>query len=152
MIVIAFVLIMPINSTYDFEGLFTIDLPMGQDYWNVAWCHPNGALGCAKEYWERDAGCEIDRDEIVIYYYDNSLVCDGESNAWQHAINDLTTSYLYEIYQNDGDSIVLINDLGMRNMPPYLVGKVNNDGSQVVFVGGHNLDDLKKCANTVKFE
>ena len=109
-------------------------------------------MGCAKEYWERDAGCEIDRDEIVIYYYDNSLVCDGESNAWQHAINDLTTSYLYEIYQNDGDSIVLINYLGMRNMPPYLVGKVNNDGSQVVFVGGHNLDDLKKCANTVKFE
>ena len=143
---------MPISSTYDFEGLFTIDLPMGQEYSNVAWCHPNGALGCKNEYWEKDAGCEIDGSEKVIYYYDNSLVCEGESNAWGHAINDLTTSYLYKVYQNDGELIVLTNDIGMRNMPPYLVGKVNDDGSEVVFVGGHNLDDLKKCASTIKFE
>lgn len=152
MAVVALIFIMPISSTYDFDGLFTVDLPIGQEYWNVAWCHPNGSLGCKNEYWEKDAGCEINGDEIVIYYYDDSLLSDGESSAWQHAINDLTNSYFYEVNQNDGNLVVLTNDIGMRNMPPYLVGKVNNEGSKVVFVGGHNLDDLKKCANTVKFE
>ncbi|WP_406537106.1 hypothetical protein [Methanobrevibacter sp.] len=143
---------MPINSTYDFDGLFTIDLPRGQNYWNVAWCHSNGALGCKNEYWEKDAGCEINGNEVVIYFYNNSLLSDGESNAWQHAINDLTSSYFYKVDQNDGNLIVLTNDIGMRNMPPYLVSKVNNDGSKVVFVGGHNLDDLKKYADSIEFK
>ena len=143
---------MPISSTYDFEGLFTIDLPIGQEYQNVAWCYANGALGCKNEYWEKDAGCDIDGNEIVIYYYNNSLLDDGESNAWQHAINDLTNSYFYEVEENDGNLVVLKTDIYMHNTPPYLVGKVNNEGSKVVFVGGYNLDDLKKCANTVKFE
>ena len=53
--VVALVLIMPISSTYDFDGLFTVDLPMGQEYSNVAWGYANGALGCKNEYWEKDA-------------------------------------------------------------------------------------------------
>ncbi len=142
---------MPISSNQDFDGLFTMDVPLGQHYSDVAWCWANGALGCAKEYWEDNAGCEIDGDEIVIYYYNNSLLVEGESNAWQHAINDLTTSYLYEIYQNDGDSILLTNDIGMSNMPPYLIGKVNDDGSKAVFVGGYNLDVLKKYSDSIEF-
>jgi hypothetical protein len=143
---------MPINSTQDFEGLFTMDVPLGQHYADVAWCRPNGRLGCEKEFWEDNAGCQIDDDEMVIFYYDNSQIVGGESNAWQHAINDLTTSYLYEISQNDEDAIVLTNDIEMQNLPQYLVGKVNNDGSKVVFVGGYNLDDLKSYANSVAFK
>lgn len=142
---------MPINSTYDFEGIFTADLPRGQEYSDVVWCNDYGALGCKNEYWEKNAGCEINGEEVVLYYYDNSLLVDGESNAWQHAINGLTTSYFYEISHRDGKSIVLTNDIEMKNLPPYLVGRVNDDGSQVVFVGGYNLDDLKKIADSIEF-
>ena len=143
---------MPINSTQDFDGLFKMKVPLGQHYSNEAWCWSSGALGCKNEYWEKNADCELDGNEMVILYYNNSLLSDGESNAWQHTINGLTTSYFYEIYQNDGNLIILTNDMGMRNMPTYLVGKVNDDGSEVVFVGGHNLDNLKKYASSIEFE
>ena len=143
---------MPINSSQDFDGEFTMDIPLFQHYSDVAWCRANGALGCAREYWEDNAGCEIDGNEFVVYYYNNSQPVEGESNAWQHAINDLTGSYLYSVYQDTGDMIILTNDIGMRNMPQYLVGKVNNDESKVVFVGGYNLDDLKNHADSVEFK
>lgn len=143
---------MPISSTQDFDGLFTMNVPLGHHYSDVAWCRSNGALGCAKEYWEDDSGCEIDGNEMVCYFYDNSQLVEGESNAWQHAVNDLTVSYLYKVYQDDGNSLVLTNDIGMRNMPPYLVGKVNEDGSKAVFVGGYNLNNLKKSADSIEFK
>lgn len=152
MIGVALIFIMPINSTYDFDGIFSVDLPSGRNYWNVAWCHDNGALGCKNEYWDKDAGCEINGDEVVVYYYNNSLIDETESNAYQHAINVLTKTYLYYVYQNDGNSIILKNDLGMNAVPPYLVGKVSEDGNEVVFVGGHQLDDLKKYADSVEFK
>lgn len=142
---------MPIHSTYDFEELFTMELPRGQNYWNVAWCHPNGGLGCHKEYWERDAGCEINPGEVVIYYYDTSLLPDGQSNVGQYAVNVLTTSYLYYFYKNDGDLVVLRNDIGMTNVPQYLVGTISEDGSEAVFVGGYDLGDLKEYARSVEF-
>ena len=46
----------------------------------------------------------------------------------------------------------MTNDIGMRNMPPYLVGTANDDGSEAVFVGGHNLNDLKRYAHSVEFK
>ena len=139
------------HSNQDFDGHFMMEVPFGDHYSNVAWCWANGALGCEGEYWEDSAGCELDDGEMIIYYYNNSLLCDGESNAWQHAVNGLTTSYLYEIYQNDGNSLVLTTNIGMRNMPPYLVGKANQDGSEAVFVGSKNLDDAMRYANTIEF-
>lgn len=99
-----------------------------------------------------DTGCELEDDDIMICYYNDSYLVEGESNAWQHAVNALTTSYLYEIAQDDGNSLVLTNDIGMRMMPPYLVGVKNDDASKAVFVGGYHLDDLKKYANSVEFK
>lgn len=152
MIIIALVLAMPaLCLAQNFDGLFTVDVPVGQHYSNVAWCLPNGRLGCANEYWEDNADCEIDGNEIVIYYYDNSLLVEGESNALQHALHGLNTSYLYKIHGRDGNLFVLSNDIGMRKMPPYLVGVANDEGSEVVFVGGNNLNDLKRYASSVKF-
>ena len=145
-------MIFPISSSQDFDGNFTMNVPFREHYTNVAWCWANGALGCADEYWEDNAGCDLDENEMVIYYYDNSLLCDGESDACQHALNALTTSYLYDLYQNDGNSLVLKTDLNMHNTPTYLVGKANADESKVVFVGGHNLNDLKKYADTIEFK
>ena len=142
---------MPINSTQNFDGLFTMDVPIGQHYNNDGWCWASGGLGCAKEYWEENAGCEIDNDEMVVYYYDTSVLVDGESNTVQHALKTLNTSYMYHINQNDGNFFVLTNDIGMRNIPPYIVGVANDDGSEVVFVGGYNLNDLIKRADSVEF-
>jgi hypothetical protein len=151
-VAVAFFVLMPISSTQDFDGLFTMKVPLGQHYKNSAWCWSSGALGCKNEYWEENADCELSGDEMVIYYYNNSLLSNGESNVWQHAINGLTTSYFYEVYKNDGNSIILKDDDGMRDKPRYLVGKVNGDGSEVVFVGGHNLDNLKKYADSIEFK
>ena len=97
---------MPINSTQNFDGLFTMDVPIGQHYNNDGWCWASGGLN---------------------------------------------TSYMYHINQNDGNFFVLTNDIGMRNIPPYLVGVANDDGSEVVFVGGYNLNDLIKRADSVEF-
>ena len=138
--------------TQNFDDLFTMNTQIGKHYSDVAYCLPNGALGCQKEYWEENSGCEINDDECVVYYYDNSWLVDGESNAWQHAINTLTGTYLYNISQEEGDLAILTNDLGARNMPPDLVGVSNNDGSKVVFVGGFYLENLKACANSVVFK
>lgn len=141
----------PINSTQDFDGHFTMKVPLGEHYRDVAWCLPNGALGCACEYREKDSSCEVTEGEMVVYYYNDSQLVEGESNAWQHAVNDLNKSYLYQIQPNDGNLLILTNDIGMRSMPPYLVGMPSDDKSEAVFVGGYNLEDLKNSANTIKF-
>lgn len=57
---------MPINSNQDFDGLFAMDVLIGQHYSDVAWCTANGALGCANEYLEDNAGCEIDGNECCL--------------------------------------------------------------------------------------
>ncbi len=150
-VIIALVVIMPITSTQDFDGNFTMEVPFCSHYSNVAWCWANGALGCSDEYWEENAGCDLDENEMVVYYYDDSLLMDGESNAFQHAVNDLTSTYLYEICQNEGNSLVLKTDYSMHNTPKYLAGKVNDDASKVVFVGGQNLDDVMQYADTIEF-
>lgn len=154
-IVIAFIALLALGSfnfaSQDFDGLFTMEVPLGQHYSNFAWCWSNGALGCLNEYREDNAGCYIENGDMVIYYYNNSCLVDNEANAYEHALNALTTSYLYEYKGNDGDLIVLTNDIGMKAMPPYLVGKSSDDGSEIVFVGGKNLDDIKKYADTIEF-
>jgi hypothetical protein len=40
----------------------------------------------------------------------------------------------------------------MRNLPEYVVGVTNDDGSKVVFVGGYDLNMLKKYAKSVEFK
>lgn len=87
---------------------------------------------------------------IVVYYYNNSLLSQGESNALEHSLNVLTKSYLFQP-QQDSDFIILTNDVGMKAVPSYLAGVSNDDGSEVVFVGGRNLNDVKHYASTVEF-
>ena len=101
---------------------------------------------------DEDTGCELEQDDIIVCYYNDSYLVEGESNAWQHAVNGLTTSYFYQVVQDDGNLLVLTNDIGMKMMPPYLVGVKNNDGSKAVFVGGYHLDNLKNYANSVEFK
>ncbi|MGX8694292.1 MAG: hypothetical protein ACSW71_05225, partial [Methanobrevibacter sp.] len=123
MIILALTSIMAVTSfksNQDFDGLFTMDIPAGQHFTDVAYCLPNGALGCSREYLDDNTGCELEQDDIMIFYYNDSYLVKGESNAWQHAVNDLTTSYFYQVVQDDGNSLVLTNDLGMKVMPPYL--------------------------------
>lgn len=138
-------------SNQNFEGKFTMDVPMGKHYQDVAYCYPNGGLGCIAEYVDTGSDDYFEEGDIIVYYYNNSLLVDGESNAWQHAINGLTTSYLFKLDHNDGDLTILTNDLDMNAIPHYLVGKSNDDGSEAVFVGGNNLDDVKRYAGTVEF-
>lgn len=153
--IIAFIALFALSSlnfaSQDFDGLFTMDVPLGQHYSNVAWCKPSGGLGCLNEYWEDNAGCDIEEGDMVIYYYNNSGLVDNEANAREHALNTLTTSYMYEYNGNDGDLIVLTNDIDMKAMPPYLVGKSSGDDSEIAFVGGKNLDDIKRYAGTIEF-
>ena len=138
-------------SKQDFEGLFTMNVPLGKHYSNTAYCWPNGGLGSKCEYWEDNAGCDIEDGDIVVYYYNNSLLVDGESNALEHALKGLTTSYLYHLSES-GDLIVLTNDKDMTKMPPYLAGKSSKNGDEVVFVGGRSLNDVKHYANTIEFK
>ena len=146
------VFVFPVNLfAQDFDGHFTMNVPVGKQYRDISYCLPNGGLGSEAEYWEVNAGCDIEEGDIVVYYYNNSLLAEGESNAWQHALNGLTTSYLYQRASNDGNLVVLTNDIDMKKMPPYLAGKSNEDGSEAVFVGGKNLDDIKRYANTIEF-
>ena len=139
------------SSTQDFDGHFTMEIPSGTHYSDVAWCWANGALGCKGEYWDDDSDCVIGEKDIVVYYYNNSLLGDGESNAFEHAVNGLNTSYLFKIYQYDGDLIILTNDLGMRRVPTFLVGKSSETGDEAVFVGGRDLDYVKHYADTIEF-
>ena len=151
MALISIIAVTSIKSSQDFDGLFKMNIPIGQHFTDVAYCLPNGALGCSREYLDDNTGCELEDDDIMICYYNDSYLVEGESNAWQHAVNGLTTSYFYQIAQNDGDLLVLTNDMGMKMMPPYLVGVKTADGSKAVFVGGYHLDDLKNYANSVEF-
>ena len=141
-----------LTPTQDFDGLFTMNVPMGKHYWDAAWCHSNKALGCSKEYWDENGDCLIDSDDFVVYYYNDSQVSEMGSNAWQHAVDTLTTTFLYEVYQTDGNLLILHNNVDMRNLPEYLVGVSNDDGSEAVFVGGYDLNMLKSYANSVEFK
>ena len=137
----------------DFDGSFSMNVLAGQHYSDVAYCRPNGALGCARKYWEdSNDDCAIDENDMVVYYYNNSLLVDGEANAYDHALEALTDSYLYNLQATDGKLIILTNGISMKNLPPYLAGVANEDGSEVVFVGGFHLDELKKYADSIEFK
>ena len=142
----------PNPSNQDFDGYFTMDVPLGKHYSDVAYCRANGGLGCKCEYWEDNAGCDILDGDIVVYYYNNSLLTGQESDVFEHAINGLTTSYMFQLISRDGDLFILAGDGDMSGVPSYLAGKSNHDGSEAVFVGGRNLDDVKHYANTIKFK
>ena len=155
-IVLAFICIMGVysvsHSRENFDGIFEMDVPHGQHFEDKASCLPNGKLGCIKEYWEVDSGCQMDEGDIVVFYYDDSYLVDGESNSWEHSINTLTGTYFYKNPKYVGKLLILTNDLGSTSMPPYIVGVHNDDGNKVVFVGGYHLEDLMKYANSVEFK
>ncbi len=139
------------SSNQDFDGLFTMDVPLGKHYSDTAYCRANGGLGSKCEYLEDNAGCDIEEGDIVVYYYNTSLLTGGESNALEHVLNGLTTSYFYQA-SKEGDLIILTNDEDMKKMPPYLAGKSSENGDEVVFVGGRSLNDVKHYANTIEFK
>lgn len=130
-----------------------MNVPLGQHYSDAVWCYSNKPLGCAKEYLnDDDANGVIDEDEFAVYYYDDSQVRGGYSNAADYSIDVLTKSFVYDFYQSDGDMLVFNNDIGMTNLPKYVVGVRSADNSKVVFVGGYDLDMLKSYASSVKFK
>lgn len=143
-----------VYSSQDFDGLFTMDVPLGKHYEDQSYCYQNKPLGCAKQYVDaNDENCIIDEDEFAVYYYDDSLVFGSESNVAEHSVHVLTTTFLYEFYGEDGNLLILENQVeGMQNLPLYVVGAINDDGSKVVFVGGYDLNKLKNYAKSVKFE
>lgn len=136
----------------DFDGHFTMDVPFNCHYSNVAWCWDGGGLGCRCEYWEDYAGCELSDGEMIVFYYNESLLCDDETSLLRQTINTLNKTYMYQVWPAEGDLMILTNDLDMKNVPPYLVGKESYDGSEIVFVGCRNLDDAKQYANTIEFK
>ncbi len=138
----------PVNSYQSFDDKFYVNTQPGEHYEDVAWCRANGALGCAAEYWEDDAGCEIDGDEVVIYYYNESIIAD-ESSVYEHVKRSLTTTYLYEEQQHKGKIIFFTCTIEMRNMPRYIACVGHND--EVVCVGGNNLDKIEQYAESVTF-
>ena len=156
MVIMALVCITAVNSfassSQDFDGLFTMDVPLGQHYSDLTWCHSNKALGCTKQYCEDNSDCVIGENGFAVYYYDDSQLSVGESNAAEHAVHVLTTTFIYDFYQSDGDLIILHNNITMRNLPEYVVGVTNDDGSKVVFVGGYDLNNLKRYADSVEFK
>lgn len=156
MVILALVCVTAVNSfatsSQDFDGLFTMDVPLGQHYSDLTWCHSNKALGCTKQYCEDNSDCVIGEDDFAVYYYDDSTLPVGESNAADHAVHVLTTTFIYDFYQSDGDLIILHNNIDMRNLPEYVVGVRNDDSSKVVFVGGYDLNMLKKYAKSVEFK
>ncbi len=156
MVILALVCVTAVNSfatsSQDFDGLFTMDVPLGQHYSDLTWCHSNKALGCTKQYCEDNSDCVIGEDDFAVYYYDDSRLPVGESNAADHAVHVLTTTFIYDFYQSDGDLIILHNNIDMRNLPEYVVGVRNDDSSKVVFVGGYDLNMLKKYAKSVEFK
>ena len=155
-VILALVCVTAVNSfatsSQDFDGLFTMDVPLGQHYSDLGWCYSNKPLGCTKQYCEDNSDCVIGKDDFAVYYYDDSQLSVGESNVADHSLHVLTTTFLYDFYQSDGDLIILHNDIGMRNLPEYVVGVTNDDESKVVFVGGYDLDMLKKYADSVEFK
>ena len=140
------------TATQDFDGLFTMNVPIGEHYSDAVWCYSNKPLGCAKEYLKDDFDGVIDEDEFAVFYYDDSQVAGGYSNAADYSIHVLTTSFVYNFYQSEGDMLVFYNDIGMKNLPEYVVGVRSDDNSKAVFVGGYDLDMLKSYASSVKFK
>ena len=72
MVILALVCVTAVNSfatsSQDFDGLFTMDVPLGQHYSDLTWCHSNKALGCTKQYCEDNSDCVIGEDDFAVYY------------------------------------------------------------------------------------
>ena len=150
---ILILLFSPINTaicTYqNFDNQFYVSTQMNEHYEDVSWCKPNGALGCVAEYWEDDAGCELNGDEVAIYYYNESVLLDGESNVYHHVHENLIHSYLYKEQQHQGKNTLFKSTINMRNVPPYLM--CVRHGNKVVCVGGENIDKIKQYSQSVVF-
>lgn len=136
-------------SYQNFDDNFHINTDAGEHYENIAWCRANGALGSAAEYWEDNAGCELNGDEVVIYYYNESVINNDENNVYEHVYHDLITTYLYEEMQRKNNLIFFKCKIDMKNMPQYLVLCTEQD--EVVCIGGNNLDKIERYGQSVIF-
>ena len=149
MSVIAIFVLAPIYSYQNFDDHFCMNIGVGEHYEDVAWCKPCGSLGSTGEYWEQNAGCELNGDEVVIYYYNESALGDYENDVYQHVYFDLTTSYLYDKKYQDGKIIYFENQIDMRNLPKYLA--CVRHGNEVVCVGGQSLAKVGQYAQSITF-
>lgn len=141
------------SKNHDFDGYFTMDVPGDYNFKDVSWCLPNGALGCSDEFTDENRDCLYRNESIIVYYYNDSVLLDGESDVLNHALGTLTSSYFYNYVGNDGELIILTqeyDDMGMFSK--YLVGVSNEKDNEVVFVGGPDLGEVKRYAETIEFK
>ncbi|WP_407375315.1 hypothetical protein [Methanobrevibacter sp.] len=132
-------------DTQNFGGSFNMTVHLGEVY---VPSQSNGSLGSVCEYINNNSDGNFRKGDINIYYYNESVLADNETDVLEHALGDLTTTYSYQINQND-DLIILQNDKEMCGIPFFLVGKTN--GNEVVFLGGENMNELTQYANSIKF-
>lgn len=134
-----------INQTFD--DVFTIEVPLEK---TLSPASVNGSLGSVHEYYDSSTEGNFRNGGIIVYYYDDSILSDNESDVMGHVLQDLTTTYSYQLNQNDDEMAILENDADMCGIPPFLAGKSNGEG-KVVLVGGENLNELESYVNSIQF-
>lgn len=135
-------------DTQFFDGSFNMTVNLGKVY---VPSHSNGSLGSVREYTDNNSDGNFRQGDINVYYYNESVLKDNETDVLEHVLNELTDTYSYQINGNDGDLIILQNDKDMCGIPFFLVGKSSSNASKVVFVGGQNMNDLTGYAKTIVF-
>lgn len=138
-------------TNQNFDNLFTMEFPLGKEYVDISSNRSSGSLGSAREYVDNNSDGNLRQGDINIYYYDTSLLNSSQTNLLNHVLDDLTSTYSYQLNQNETDLIILQNENEMCGMPFFLAGKASDDGSKVVFAGGENLSELEQYVKTIEF-
>lgn len=137
-------------TNQSFDGLFTMEFPLGKEYADISSNWSSGSLGSSREYVVNNSDGNFRQGDINVYYYNTSLLNGNESDLTDHVLGELTATYSYQINQNK-DIIILQNDNDMCEIPFFLVGKSSADKREIVFVGGEDLNELTVYADTIEF-
>ena len=145
------------TTNHDFEGLFKMDVPSGENFINSNESNLYAPELSAALYEFGDESVLKDgadlKDNITVYYYDESTIT---SDYAAGNTTDFVTSMLKSnsVYTNDPeqeDGIFIWNASNSSRDADYLVGVSSDDDTKMVCIEGLNLDDLKAYANSVEF-
>lgn len=133
------------TTTHDFDGLFNMNVPSNEDFVTID-SNITGASVFGYNFNDEDPI----GDNIIVYYFNDSIVDDNDTNITEYVINTLDENSTFKHpYVEDG--FIILSNQAIQHDGAYMLITSNGNDTEVVGVVGDNLDDLKTYAESIAF-
>lgn len=133
------------TTTHDFDGLFNMSVPSDEEFVTL----DSNITGASVFGYNFNEGDPIGNN-IIVYYFNESIVDDNDTNITEYVINTLDENSTFKHPSVEDGFTVLYNQV-VQHDGGYMLIASNDNETEVVGIVGDNLDDLKTYANSIEF-